>query len=69
MSTFPSNFDLEVWSGYQMGELRRIRQQADLLQPPSRIRITLAHMLIALANRLWRPEPIAEAPAPLPQPS
>lgn len=66
---FPSSYDLDVWSGYQINELRRVRQQADLPQPPPRIRIALAHALIALANRLWQPAPITEAPAPLPQPS
>lgn len=65
----PTDFDLEVWSDYQIGELRRARRQADLPQPPPRLRIALARTLITLANRVWQPEPAAPASQPRYQPS
>ncbi len=65
----PTLFDLEVWADYQRSEMRRARQQADLPQPPPRLRIALARTLITLANRVWQPEPAAPAPQARYQPS
>jgi hypothetical protein len=53
---YPTVFDLDVWSAYQMTTLYRVRQQTRQIPSP-RARLTLARVLIALARLLHRPEP------------
>jgi hypothetical protein len=60
----PTVFDLEVSADYQMGELRRARQQADVPQPPPRLRIALARALVDLARRLGQPAPLSTSAHP-----
>lgn len=64
MSTFPSILDLEVSADYQMSEARRARQQANLPQPPPRIRMAVARALIAVANQPRQAEPDAPMARP-----
>lgn len=59
---YPTDFDLDVWSGYQIRELRRAGQRASLPPRTPRLRTALAQALIALANRLRRPEPPVARP-------
>lgn len=55
---YTSMLDIEVNADYQRSEVRRVRQQPSLPPTPPRVRIALAHLLIALANRLWQPAPV-----------
>lgn len=62
-----NGFELQVMAQYKMDELRRSAESARAikrLDHQPRLRIAVAHALIALGNQIWREDVAAAEVAP-----
>lgn len=59
-----NDFELQVLSQNRIEDLRNLARASHAARRQPRVRIALAHALIAVANQVWRDEDATAEPAP-----
>ena len=58
-----NDFELQVEAQYRVEDLRRLARPFRHADRSPRVRIAMAHALIAVANQIWRDERMPAEPA------